>query len=379
MHRSVSDYLETADFIGSKLCRDAIWSGQRCNWFGVPVRTTQRSVELEAQSMCASDFYSGTSGIAFFLARLFAATGEKIFRITAEGGIRQALSRLDDFPRDSRIGFDRGLTGVAYSLFEIAESCGVEKFIDMGLLIMEEVASDEATRTQFGVSSSTATVAQLLRMYQRHQRDLLLRLATKCGEELLRQLHEPSISWQPLSVASAMLELFKVTDQKQYREAAEQILVKGPEPSTEHVGYGAYNEPKCGDPNNAIARVNLRAFEVLRENIYFTRARRVIETIQSRVESCSDEDVDFSLAQGLTGQGELLIEAGRILADERLLRTAQRIGNLGIERYKEGDLPWPCGSATGWDVPSLMIGVAGIGYFYLRLHDDSRVPSLLFA
>ena len=78
-----SRFLETADFIGAKLCRDAIWSGQRCNWFGVPILETQRSHAIEAQSVCGSDFSSGTSGIAVFLARLFAATRENVFRMAS--------------------------------------------------------------------------------------------------------------------------------------------------------------------------------------------------------------------------------------------------------------------------------------------------------
>lgn len=370
---SVSKYLDTADFIGAKLCRDAIWSGQRCNWFGVPVREMHRFVMLEAQSICGSHFYEGTSGIAVFLARLFAATGEKVFRTTAEGAIRQALSRLDDFPRASRINFYTGLTGVAYGLFEIAENCGIEKFNEMGLLIMEDVAADE-TRTLTVASSGAGTVTQLLRMHQRHQRDFLLRLATTFGEELLKQLHGYSDSslakngsndrqLSSLSVASSMLELFDVTRQERYRHAAEQILVGNREALTE---------------NAEAARVSLRAFEVLRDDVYSKWAREAIETLRSRIDSLPDENVDFSLARGLTGDGDLILEASGILADDDLRKTADRVGNCGIERYKQDDLPWPCGSATGWDAPSLMIGLAGIGYFYLRLHDNLGVPSLVF-
>jgi len=366
---SVSKYLEAAVFIGAQLCRDAIWSGQRCNWFGVPVREMNRSVVTAAQSICGSDFYKGTSGIAIFLARLFAATSEKIFRTTAEGAIRQALSRLDDFPQPSRSDFYTGLTGVAYGLFEIADSCGIEKFKEMGLLIMEQVAADETSGSLTGAGCGAGTVTQLLRMHRRYKKEFLLRLATKYGEKMRSQVASAAdLTIDPpfseLNVAAAMLELFKATAGKEYRQAAEQVLLN------------VRNKNATND-NVRTARANLLASEVLREDIYCAYAREAIDIICSRIDSCVELDLDFSLAHGLAGDGDLLLEASRVLADEHLCRTAERVGNWGIERYKKDDLPWPCGSATGWDSPSFMTGIAGIGYFYLRLHDSSRVHSLL--
>ena len=39
--------------------------------------------------------------------------------------------------------------------------------------------------------------------------------------------------------------------------------------------------------------------------------------------------------------------------------------------------PWPCGVMSGGETPNLMLGTAGIGYFYLRLYDAAAVPSVL--
>jgi len=343
-------FLETADFIGAKLCRDAIWSGQRCNWFGVPILETQRAHAIEAQSVCGSDFYSGTSGIAVFLARLFHATGEKIFRMTAEGAIRQALSRLDHFPRDLRKDFCKGLTGVAYSLSEIAESCGIDKFNDMALLILEDVGRDPEPNS----SCDPATVTALLRMHHRYQSDFLLRMAIECGQDIRSRTN--------VDVGAAMLELFKATGETTYRQAAEAVLVK------------------VDDESELLqtARGYVRAFETLGDDAYAVRAREALELIRTRIDSLTD-DVDFSFPTGLAAAGDLLLEANRVLGNEDLRRTAERAGNWGIDRYKQDDLPWPCGSKTGWDAPSFMNGLAGIGYFYLRLHDPSHVPSIIFS
>ena len=57
--------------------------------------------------------------------------------------------------------------------------------------------------------------------------------------------------------------------------------------------------------------------------------------------------------------------------------AAQQLGRKGMEIYEKNRLPWPCGVPGGGDTPNLLLGLAGIGYFYLRLHDPATVPSVL--
>ncbi|HYP18471.1 MAG TPA: lanthionine synthetase LanC family protein, partial [Chloroflexia bacterium] len=49
----------------------------------------------------------------------------------------------------------------------------------------------------------------------------------------------------------------------------------------------------------------------------------------------------------------------------------------GMVQYGQQRMPWPCGVMGGGENPSLMLGLAGIGYFYLRLYDPDKVPSVL--
>jgi len=55
-------------------------------------------------------------------------------------------------------------------------------------------------------------------------------------------------------------------------------------------------------------------------------------------------------------------------------RVAADIARFGIERYGDGARPWPCGAAG--PTPALMVGLAGTGYFYLRLANPA-LPSVL--
>jgi lantibiotic modifying enzyme len=73
MDPSNSELLRTADGIGSRLGRQAIWHGNRCNWVGAqPIERhpggLYQGVTYEA---LGPDLYSGTAGVALFLAELY--------------------------------------------------------------------------------------------------------------------------------------------------------------------------------------------------------------------------------------------------------------------------------------------------------------------
>jgi len=86
---------------------------------------------------------------------------------------------------------------------------------------------------------------------------------------------------------------------------------------------------------------------------------------------------DYSLCHGLAGICELLIYAHEIFTNDqnRYKSLATDVGIYGVKKYASPGLPWPCGVHTG-ETPGLMLGLAGIGYFYLRLTNSSKIPSV---
>ena len=87
-------FLDAAERIGCRLCRDAVWSNGRCSWLGwaMEVHAGQWTTAFHA---LGSNLYEGTSGIGLFLARLANITGDPIVRVTAEGALAQALTAVD--------------------------------------------------------------------------------------------------------------------------------------------------------------------------------------------------------------------------------------------------------------------------------------------
>src|SRR5262245_22572971 len=114
MNQSPNSFLETAAFLGAKICREAFWSGARCNWLGPSMEFTGNAWTV-VQRAYGPELYSGTSGIALFLAQLTKLTNEKVYRMTAEGAVTQALSRVAELPEQARIGFYSGGSGIIYS------------------------------------------------------------------------------------------------------------------------------------------------------------------------------------------------------------------------------------------------------------------------
>ncbi len=358
------NFLECSEFLGAKLSRDALWAGKRCNWFGHQVTGHGTGVPVVTHRMCGPDYYSGTSGIAVFVGHLYAATGEKIFRTTAEGAIRQALSRLDHMPRGQRLDFPLGLIGIAHALVEVARTCDIEKFNALALLILEEISCDAPYSDGPGVTPRE--LRALLKIHHDHPKDFLLQTALRLGEHLLLVEENEFDAGLPLG----LLELYRATGKEKFQRVAEQAF------AYQRKNFAAPRDSNVGD-ETAVCMTLLRAFEIAGNDVYLDEAKAVLRDVTlSLPNSVSEGEVEFSLARGLTGKADLLIEAGRILREEDYRLRAEQIGELGIDRYRKQDLPWPCGSAEG-EIPGLMTGLAGIGYFYLRLYESTKVPSVL--
>ena len=75
----------------------------------------------------------------------------------------------------------------------------------------------------------------------------------------------------------------------------------------------------------------------------------------------------------MSGIGEILLLASNFSDDINCKLLAEYIGSYGIETYVETNSPWP--SEVGKVTPGLMLGLSGIGNFYLHL----CYPKLIFS
>ena len=130
-----------------------------------------------------------------------------------------------------------------------------------------------------------------------------------------------------------------------------------------------------GAPGITLSR--LRAFELLKGEVHRSEAAIALAATRDAIAAdFARGSGNFSLCHGLAGNADVLLEGTRTLgADWEDARWwAYRVATFGIETYAT-DSGWPCG-ILGGQAPSLMLGLAGIGLFYLRMH-DTAIPSVL--
>jgi lantibiotic modifying enzyme len=130
-----------------------------------------------------------------------------------------------------------------------------------------------------------------------------------------------------------------------------------------------------GAPGIAVAR--LRAWRLLGDPRLLDDALLALESTRRWVEDELDNGANFSLCHGLAGNAEILsLGAAAIGAETAPLHDAAlTVALAGIERHATHAHDWPCGTHAG-QTPGLMLGLAGVGLFYLRLAQP-RIRSVL--
>lgn len=413
------ELLEAAASIGARLCRDAVWHGGRCNWLGDAMEPVDGAWRVVHRSF-GPDLYGGTAGTALFLARLWPVTGEPLERETALGALRQALSRRDQLDGPYRLGPYRlglfsGLTGLALAAAEVGAALSDESATAAAAEIAAGLAAREPEPAAIDViGGSAGAIPALLHLARRLGVPGLRAAAVRCGDHLLaaaRRRPDGALSWDTLpgvgrrdltgfghgaaGIAWALGELWAETGDERYRAAAlagvayEQSCFDARQRNwpdfRDHSASGApaaaasAGEPICalawchGAPGIGLSRVRLG--RLFGDAALIEQARVAIET--TRAALAAPESGGFSLCHGHAGNAELLILAAEELDEPELLEAARRVGRAGCEIYHRTRSDWPCGVPGGGENPSLMLGVAGIGHFLLRLADPAAVPPVV--
>jgi lantibiotic modifying enzyme len=406
--------LTTAVEIGRRICREAIWHQDRCTWLGSdPQRHTEagESPDSTLRSL-GSDLYSGTSGVALFLGELFAATGDPAFRSAALGAIRHALARADAIPSLVRLGLFSGWLGTALVAVRLGTRWEDSTLVARAEELAERALAGERHPLEFDlVSGRAGAIVALLALNEVVPMPASVDRAVALGDELVNNC-EPShrgISWKSRDLknernltgfshgasgpAYALLELYRSTAIARFRSACADAWEyertwfdpssgNWPDFRQKRPGQSrarsrrAYVEFWChGAPGIALSR--LRAFQLLGDPSLKAEALAGLSVTRRMIESAlANRSGNFSLCHGLMGNAEILAEGRAVLGEEFAEDSLPaRVAAVGAERFARPGVSWPCGTWAG-ETPNLMLGLAGIGYAYLRMYDP-RVPSIL--
>ncbi|WP_449406200.1 T3SS effector HopA1 family protein [Massilia phosphatilytica] len=123
--------LTAAARIGAELAGDAVWHADRCCWVGHLAGTGRPYGAL------GPALYDGTAGIAWFLAQLYAVTGEARLRTTAAGALRHACAAAESHADTGLYG---GLAGVAWVSARCAALLDLPEFAARAVLLRAALA-----------------------------------------------------------------------------------------------------------------------------------------------------------------------------------------------------------------------------------------------
>ena len=144
--------------IGWQLSKAAIWYENRCTWLGAKPGAYKPGMPNAAATYGTldPDMYSGTSGVALFLAQLYGATNDVAARCTALGAIRQSLSRLDSVPPSTRLGLYTGWMGIAPAAARVGKLLAEEWLLECARDLVRRCASELSVRYEFDLLSGAS-------------------------------------------------------------------------------------------------------------------------------------------------------------------------------------------------------------------------------
>jgi lantibiotic modifying enzyme len=322
--------------------------------------------------------------------------------------MQQALAKAPLVASERRAGLYTGWLGVVLAGARVADLLDEPELRREACQLLDgAIEAPRVSRAGDLLSGAAGTIVGLLALSRSLDRPDLLNAAVAAADRLVASArgNGGALSWpwpafpeQPdlcgLSHGAsgpglALLDVYDATAEPRFAEAAERAFayehawfdpVAGNWPDLRGLSLQArpgdalpFASLWChGAPGIALAR--LRARDLLPGTPAIAEAEVALRTARQSIEARqSGADAGFGLCHGLAGNADVLLSAAsRGVGTATSMDLAHRVAAEGIERYGRGEPDWPV------DGPGLMCGLAGVGYFCLRLARPETPSVLLF-
>jgi hypothetical protein len=380
-------FVDAAVRIGNRLVESAVWAGERCNW--IAELTGGRNGYGALDPM----LYSGTSGIAWFLAELYRICGEEAFRRTACGALEHSCREVETDVGRYGSGLYAGPAGVGYVAWRCASLLKRPALAEQSQQIFKRVLRTKNCLASDVMSGEAGVILALAAAGACESRmeffgRALLASAKQTGNTLswrtVNTKRSPNLtgfSHGTAGIASALLVLYEQTRDVEFRNGAEGAIRYERDCFSEadrnwpdyrsarnRRSPVSYTVAWChGAPGIALSRA-LAVRVCGSETSYQRDLAAALDTTRAAVENFAP-GTDFCLCHGIAGNTDILQLVGRREDRGLVQRAAAFIIDKCDPRERSG--------AFSQRPPGLMAGWAGVGQFYLRLADPS-IPSPLW-
>ncbi len=364
----------------------------------------------------AENICSGNAGITLFFIELYKQTEEELYWDVAEQSMAWLLWYCEQNTTDN-YSFFTGRMGIVYALNQLYELTEEETYLYKALAIAQKSTQFlQTTTANDTLSSGTAgTLLALLHLHQTTHEESLLPIIDQFIGHLIAhaQIGPMGLYWNKshdnirglcglaqgaAGIGFVFLELGfyfqneafywiaeqafayenyfynntlnnypdfskKIKDSKTYQLHKEKYLAGDWDFFTESKDSNNWSHGAAG-----IGLSRLRAYELLYNPQYLKDVQNCLDkTIETDLNNLSKkEQIPFSLCSSAGGNTDLFIEAYRVLKNEKHLNIAHKIATQIFDNQIE--IP---------KKESLLMGKAGMGYFYLRLHNPLITSSIL--
>lgn len=392
--------------IGHALCADALWWDGRCTFTTDDIDSTASGWRTVHRT-CGADLYTGSAGIALFLARLAALTGDRVVGRTATGAIAHALGEAESGEMTRRSALFVGRLGIAVAAAMAGEWLGRDSLLDASRSLGRAVAALGTEGFSGGdlMAGLSGGIAGALILARRLDDDRLGGWACELGDALIAAADTSPTGWHwptrnesiglcglshgAAGIAWSFAELTRATGEERFAQAAaaavaheqhwfDAAAANWPDLSPESLdddGRRSFSHSWChGAPGIALSR--LRLWELTGSEDLRKQAQVAIATTAAKLRTNLEAGSgNYSLCHGLAGNVEALIQGSAVFEADGLVEA---VAAAGIERFGDDPRSWPAGVDSGSATsPTLMLGLAGTGYFLLRVDDKAMTPSVL--
>ncbi|WP_233787596.1 type 2 lanthipeptide synthetase LanM [Dulcicalothrix desertica] len=398
----VQEALKIATYIQQRAIHAANGS---VTWIGMDYNLDAQRYQLQP---IGESLYDGFCGIALFLAAVAKITNDTEFKDLAIGALHELTESLlfpensNDYPifSQSYIGAGNGHGSIIYTLVKISELLNEPKLLELAsiaatLITKEIIESDD----QFDlVNGAAGAILGLLSLYNAKPDPVILEQAVSCGHHLLNNrtqsdlglrvwtnsesLLESGYSHGAAGIAYALLQLFKVTQQTSFKEAALEAISYERSLFSPKTGNWADTEVDLQDDNfmtswchgaPGIALGRLGCLSVLDD----PEIRQEIAVAIDTTKKFGFPKLDH-LCCGNFGRIEALLVGACKLSSPELFDIAQKQAAFVVVRAKKIGNYYLFPDLNN-DIfnPAFFQGAAGIGYQLLRLAYPELLPSVL--
>jgi hypothetical protein len=321
-------------------------------------------------------FVTGRMSVSFVALRFFERTGKRDYLTAA---LDLAKNCKDFLTPHSADDFINGTSGTLLGLLLLHEASGEEWLLETADAFAAHLLAKahsgrqglywDRTHRQIrglcGFSHGASGIGFVFAEAAAYLRNPALNYVAEQAYLYEQQYFNPEIgNWEDFRKG-----IFQDKDQQEhedhYRNGNKEFFTKG-----------SFMNAWChGAAGIGLARV--RAEKLLAAEYHAEALDAIAMTYRTNVAFHSIE-TNFSLCHGGGGNADVFIEGYKAFGDETLLGYAETVAAMALEQIEQhGTYRSGFGmAAPSMEDRSLYMGIAGVGYFFLRLLDPLNVPSV---